>query len=375
MRLALLLLIVLAAAGSWLWASDRPAPLPAGSDSARRLAPGPLPVTRLPLEVVDRERDTPANGGFAGAPVRRLEGHLWYPDRGGPYPLVVHVHGFTSRHDSGAYLAEHLASHGFVVAAVDHPLTHLFAPGGPRVADVINQPGDVSFLIDRLLARSADAGDPLAALIDGGRIGVMGISLGGLTTTLATFHPALRDPRIDAAISIAGPTVFLTSRFFADVDTPFLMVAGDADALVPWEHHARPIPRKVPAGRLVTLREASHTGFAGATAWLRWLRNPDALGCWMVQRNIEPGEEERWGALLGTAAQGIDRAAENHLCERERLPATMNVLRQQRLTRLVVRAFFEGELAAMPATRRAAQRFLRETLPREVAALDYRDGA
>ena len=48
----------------------------------------------------------------------------------------------------GAYLAEQLASLGYVVVAVDYPLTNGLAPGGPDVKDVVNQLADVSFLID-----------------------------------------------------------------------------------------------------------------------------------------------------------------------------------------------------------------------------------
>ncbi|MEQ8265152.1 hypothetical protein [Pseudohaliea sp.] len=367
--LAILLLPALAVAG--LLALNNPEPLPAASESARRLADGPLPVARLPLELADRSRPTDANGDFPGAPARQLEGHLWYPTEGGPYPLLVYSHGFTSDHRNGAYLAEHLASHGFVVAAVNHPLTHWGAPGGPRVADVVNQPGDVSFLIDRLVARSADAGDVLAATIDEERIGVLGVSLGGLTATLAGFHPTLGDPRIDAVLSIAGPSSFFTARFFAGDPTAFLMLAGRDDVLVPWEANAQPIPGKVPGGELVTLAQGSHTGFAGGMAWLRWMKNPDALGCWAVKRNIEDGEEAAWGTLLGTEAQGIDLSASVDLCTVDPLPAAMNVLRQQALTKLVARAFFERSLAVLPATRAEADRFLGETLPAELAELSY----
>ncbi len=367
--LAILLLPALAVAG--LLALNNPEPLPAASESARRLADGPLPVARLPLALADRSRPTEANGDFAGAPARQLEGHLWYPTEGGPYPLLVYSHGFVSDHRNGAYLAEHLASHGFVVAAVNHPLTHWGAPGGPRVADVVNQPGDVSFVIDRLVARSADAGDALAATIDEARIGVLGVSLGGLTATLAGFHPTLGDPRIDAVLSIAGPSSFFTPRFFAGDPTAFLMLAGRDDVLVPWEANARPIPGKVPGGELVTVAQGSHTGFAGGTSWLRWMKNPDALGCWAVKRNIDDGEEADWGALLGTAAQGIDLSASVDLCTVDPLPATMNVLRQQALAKLVARAFFERSLAVLPATRADAGRFLAEILPAELPELSY----
>ena len=367
--LAILLLPALAVAG--LLALNNPAPLPAASDSARRLADGPLPVARLPLDLTDRSRPVDANGDFPGAPARQLQGHLWYPTEGGPYPLLIYSHGFTSNHRNGAYLAEHLASHGFAVAAVNHPLTHWGAPGGPRVEDVVNQPGDVSFLIDRLVARSDEAGDVLAAVIDGERVGALGVSLGGLTATLAGFHPTLGDPRIDAVLSIAGPSSFFTPRFFAGDETAFLMLAGRDDVLVPWEANARPIPAKVPGGELVTLARGSHTGFAGGTAWLRWMKNPDALGCWAVQRNINEDEEDDWGQLLGTVEQGIDLSATVELCTVDPLPPAMNVLRQQALTKLVARAFFERSLAVLPATRAAAERFLGETLPAELPELSY----
>jgi dienelactone hydrolase len=370
-KLLLLLLVLPVIAGAALLGLNGVEPPPAGSESARWLADGPLPVARIPLELADRSRPLDANGDFSGAPARPLEGKLWYPTEGGSYPLLIYSHGFTSSYINGAYLAGYLASHGFVVAAVNHPLTHWGAPGGPRVADVVNQPGDISFLIDRLLARSGDAGDVLAATIDGERIGALGVSLGGLTATLAGFHPTLQDPRVDAVLSIAGPSSFFTPAFFAGDSTDFLMLAGEADVIVPWAANAQPIPAKVPGGELVTLDRGSHTGFAGGTAWLRWMKNPDALGCWAVQRNIDDGEESGWSQLLGTAEQGVDPSPRVELCTVDPLPPALNVLRQQALAKLVARAFFERSLALLPATRDAADRFLRETLPAEAPELSY----
>ena len=98
--------------------------------------------------------------------------------------------------------AEHLASHGYVVIAADYPLSNFRAPGGPIVTDAVNQPGDVSFLIDTVTGWSADQ-RPFRGEIDPERIGAAGLSLGGFTTTVATFHPTRRDPRISAAVSIA----------------------------------------------------------------------------------------------------------------------------------------------------------------------------
>ncbi|MEQ8515619.1 MAG: hypothetical protein RIC38_08445, partial [Chromatocurvus sp.] len=248
---AAITLLVVAAAFLLLTFGLQPAPFPDGSDSAARLAPGPLTVGSADVRLVDRQRRTPRNRDYPGAVVRGLNGTVWYPNAGGPYPLIVHSHGFTSNHRNGAYLARHLASHGYVVIAVDHPLTHMFAPGDPNVRDVVNQPGDVSFLIDTLTSAPGDIDPALAGKVDGERIGVMGISLGGLTATLAGYHPQLRDARVGAVLSIAGPTVFLTPAFFPARPLPFLMLAGDADALVPWTMNARPVPEKIPGGQLV----------------------------------------------------------------------------------------------------------------------------
>ena len=145
----------------------------AGSESAQRLRHGPWDVERRDLRLVDDSRPTPANGAFPGAPARTLEASLWLPKKArGARPLVVYSHGFLSQRREGAYLAEHLASHGYLVASVDFPLSNGDAPGGPTVHDVAHQPGDVSFLIDALLGdgEAEEAATPtLSSRIDRGR--------------------------------------------------------------------------------------------------------------------------------------------------------------------------------------------------------------
>ena len=47
--------------------------------------------------------------------------------------------------------ARWLSSHGYIVVAANFPLTYRYAPGGPTVTDLANQPADVSFLIDAVL--------------------------------------------------------------------------------------------------------------------------------------------------------------------------------------------------------------------------------
>ena len=370
LKIVLGLFVLSAALVAYAWLGNQPEAFPAGSVSAQRLAPGPWTVARRSQTFVDRRRETPANGEYAGAPERRMPGTVWYPleAEAGEGPLLLFSHGFTSFRANGRYLGEHLASHGFVVVAVDYPLTSLTAPGGAFVNDVMNQPGDLSFLIDTLTAQSSVAGHALSGKIDARRIGVFGISLGGLTSTLAGYHPELRDRRIDAVLSIAGPTNFFTPTFFTHADAPFLMLAGEYDALVPWSTNAEPVPAKVPGARLVTVARGAHTGFSFGARWLRMLKNPDVVGCYFVTSNIEDdADADDWAGILGPAEIGIDYGVGDELCKVDPLPETLNVLRQQMIARVVTRAFFESTLSRDPSTRSTAARYLDEILASELA--------
>ena len=113
------------------WAATSPAPLAADTTSAARLASGPFEVEQREWTWVDESRPMASNGNFEGAPARTFAVALWAPsDAPGPHPLVVYSHGFMSNRHGGAYLARHLASHGYVVASLDYPLSHYGAPGG-----------------------------------------------------------------------------------------------------------------------------------------------------------------------------------------------------------------------------------------------------
>ncbi|NND67453.1 MAG: hypothetical protein HKN19_07700 [Halioglobus sp.] len=374
--IALLGLVFIGGALSAVLANGRQAePFPAGSVSESRLQPGGLTVLQYAATFVDDSRPTAANGDYAGDSSRRLEGQVWHPadNAGGPYPLIVYSHGFTSTWEGGAYLAQHMASLGYVVVAVNYPLTNFMAPGGPNVMDVVNQPADISFMIDRLIADSATAGHALEGMVDQSRIGLTGISLGGMTTTLASFHPEMRDERIGAALSIAGPTAMFTKKFFTHADVPFLMLAGDIDALVPYTSNAVPVLDKVAGSELVTVTGGSHTGFAGPAAPLRWLDNPDAIGCYMVRDNVDEAleEEEPWFDRIGTVEQGINYDAVNELCRMDPLPTAMNVLRQHMITTVVVSSFFQSHFAANAQERQAARDYLDKTLASELAEVSH----
>ena len=340
-----------------------PALLPQGDQSRHRLAVGPYEVIEESFAVTDPSRKTQSNGDFTGSSSRVLEGKLWRPasTESGPAPLLVYCHGFMSHHMEGTYLTNFFASHGYVVVAVSFPLTNYFAPGGPLVDDVIHQPEDVHFVIDSVLARNGKDGDSLEGRIDPQRIGVLGVSLGGLTTQLVSFHGRLRDPRSQGAVSIAGPSSMMNQKFFSAVDVPFMMIAGEADAIVPFPLNGEPIPKKDPDSVLIGLKGASHTAFAGIAAYIfRWLHNPDTVACANIEKTLKAKSNpaDYLGALVSEKF-GITPAKRVRLCtDIDQIPRTMRPGLQHSLTTVATFSFFESLFSQDASKRRSARRFL-----------------
>jgi predicted dienelactone hydrolase len=301
---------------------------------------------------VDASRATPANNDYAGAPNRTLVVELWYPATtdpdpseeptkdaplaAGKFPLIVHSHGFMDSRNGESYFGRHLASHGYIVAAPDYPLSNGAAPGGPTITDLPNQPGDLSFVIDSLLA------DPTyGAAADAGHIGASGLSLGGLTTLLSTFHPRLRDARIAAALPMAAPSCMLEAAFFGQA-VPVLFLHGDSDLIVPIEaNSARVFPLAKDPRELVTLHTASHTGFSGFATLFDPKMHYDRIGC-MVLGSIRVLSFNG----LGSEAEGIspDPSVCPMPCQGTAPDPSLEAERQQQLTNTVGAAFFEARL-------------------------------
>lgn len=360
-------LIVLAGLGlTVVYLLSMPQPPAADSVSARWLQPGPYAVGQQDRLFTDPDRPTQANGSFGGSNYRSLHTRIWYPQDydGVRMPLIVHSHGFISGRSDLSYVAEHLSSYGYVVAAANFPLTHRAAPGGPLVTDVVHQPGDVSHIIDSLLALEGDGNTPFGGRIDPDRIGVMGYSLGGLTATLTAFHPQLRDPRVQAVVSVAGVLSLFTEQFFTAADMPFLMLAGTADAIVPYPENAAPMPQRVPGSGLISINGGSHIGFnISSEPFLRLRHNPDALSCFVIQQALDgdlddSSQTEAAFALLGDESMGIAFDPEaTQVCSGEMLPA-IHPGRQLMMAQVAVLAFFESQFALDVARRQTAATFI-----------------
>lgn len=349
-------------------------PVPEGRQSASLYQPGTLGVSREAIELVDTSRPTKPNGDFEGSSTRDLNGLVWYPETRvqKPFPLIIYSHGFMSSAAEPEYLVDFLVPKGYVVVAVNYPLTHGGAPGGPNINDVINQVGDVSFLIDEMLARNADEQDSIYGLLDPSRIAAVGLSLGGLTTQLVAYHRDVRDPRIKAAVSIAGPGSFLERKFFKTTDIPFMMIAGSDDAMVPYEANAAPIPSKVDNSLLVTLEKGSHVGFARlSSVFLRWARHPDKMICPLLLDGLDREDREDETVLVSDAALGISTSGVPP-CTMDTFDRAMRPADQQMLTRLALYAFLEKVFADEADRRRQMDRYLATRFATENPAASIR---
>ena len=204
--------------------------------------------------------------------------------RAGCFPLVVFSHGFGAHRRQSTFLCTHLASHGYVVAAMDHTGNTIvetvqimmaaqmgMAPPPDPVAILAEiipaRPVDVSFVIDRLLAGAA-AGLPG---IDAERIGMSGHSFGGWTTLMVV----ARDRRVRAALPLApaGGWSPLPSQPLGEAldfawgrDVPTLFLVADSDTILPLHGMYDLLARTRSTKRMVVLRNTDHMHFCDRAA-------------------------------------------------------------------------------------------------------------
>lgn len=192
-------------------------------------------------------------------------------------PVIVFSNGFGSVRTELRYLAEHLASHGYVVVALEHPGSNeaninSALQGKNRVVkpqEFLYRPQDISFVLDELEKLNQTANNPLQGKLATTNAMVVGYSFGGGTALalagaelqlerlkqrckknlvvlslgeamqcIAQELPEnsyqLRDTRIKQAIAL-NPT---TSLIFGEtgltkVQVPTLVLSGSADKTTP----------------------------------------------------------------------------------------------------------------------------------------------
>jgi len=152
----------------------------------------------------------------------------------GPLPIIVWSHGAGGDYPyASPYYATHLAGHGFVVVAPQHPGNNKAecqtstgcTPEG-MVDSYVNRPADLLFTVAEMSKLNDDPSSPFYQMLDMNRIGVSGHSFGGNTTVRMSETP------VGAPFSAALAMAPCTGEATAPADTvtmPLLIMAGDRD--------------------------------------------------------------------------------------------------------------------------------------------------
>jgi dienelactone hydrolase len=200
---------------------------------------------------VDTSRPTVLSTG--PLPSRTLVTAIYRPNGDGQFPLIVFAHGYVGHPEKFTKLFSAWADAGFVVAAPAFPLTNDHAPE-LNLSDVRQQPADMSFVLDNVLALDKQRGSRLFHAIDHRRIGAGGLSLGGLTTYWLAYGACCRDQRIDAVVVLDG----VRSDATLDGHVPLLIAHSDTDPVIPYSSARDAFAAASPPAWLVTLHGASH---------------------------------------------------------------------------------------------------------------------
>lgn len=157
-----------------------------------------------------------------------------------PYPVVLLSHGMGVGRILHTSQAEHLASHGYIVFAVDHTYSTVMTafPDGHMtgflteqsqerlfedsraILDVWNK--DTTFMVDQLeKLHSGAIASKFEGMLDMDNIGMLGHSFGGA----AAFEAVYSNPRIKAGVNMDG-TLFITKNR-DDMKKPFMFMESE----------------------------------------------------------------------------------------------------------------------------------------------------
>ncbi|MFF5935485.1 alpha/beta hydrolase family protein [Streptomyces sp. NPDC012508] len=170
--------------------------------------------------------------------------HTGAPVLPGHWPVLLYSPGGGEARTMGTYLAEELASHGWVVVTVDHPgdasqvefpterpgrdlvrpTVFFRPPDAEQFRTMIDtRLADLRLVLDRLEALEG----PLGRALDLGRVGVYGHSAGGTAAAQALYD----DRRIAAAVNLEGYLDQVDGALFPvarnGVDRPLLLLGTD----------------------------------------------------------------------------------------------------------------------------------------------------
>jgi len=264
------------------------------------VAPGPLAVEVRSSSIPDERRG-------ASYPCA-----MWLPEGAAPgLPLVVFAHSSAPvGRAQSSFLMAHLASHGYVVAALDH--SELVLPGLRRPtaeespehrarriqAWIDHRVPDIRLLLDFMLGESG-------LRPDASRIGIIGHSFGGWTALAAPES----DARIKAVVALAPggssnppPGIIpATLTFEWGRDVPTLYIVAENDTALPLAGMRELFERTRATKRIEILARADHGHFFD-----EFEQKPDLCGKDEAHRFIRGLATAHFDAAL----KGIEAARE-----------------------------------------------------------------
>jgi predicted dienelactone hydrolase len=212
------------------------------------------PAVHEHLALVDATRSAVDPIGVRSAPTRALPTELYLPAARGPVPLIVFAHGYDGDPSKFSELFQHWSDAGFAVAAPQFPISFTGAATGPlaRAADYLNQPRDLTFVLDQVLHSR------WAARLDPHHIGAAGLSLGGVTIWGLVANTCCRDARISAAIVMDGNRFDFTHGHYVANRIPVLVYHADHDYALPFANARAAYEHAVAPKYFVTISGAFH---------------------------------------------------------------------------------------------------------------------
>lgn len=223
----------------------------------------------LPYDSVLRDGHRPCH--LHGAALREAE------PSGNAFPLVILSHGWPGTRLLMGHLGEKLASHGYVVASIDHT-DSTYRDRSALASTLVNRPLDTAFVRREL-----------AGLADIGAFAIIGYSMGGygaLVSAGAAIAPEaltiegappqglwdpLLAPKVDPALKAILPIGpwgrqrgLWNAEGLARIKVPMLVMAGSADDVSGYETGMRPIFAEAANSRrhLLTFVNAGHNAAA-----------------------------------------------------------------------------------------------------------------
>ena len=186
----------------------------------------------------------------------------------GPFPVVIHSHGFGGYPEFTSQHLAHLASWGFVTAAPDHLERDLAANSLGRVVRGETDVEDLRHTLEHLQADNASG--PFAGSMDFEKLAAEGHSAGGSAAGKFAYDPAVKTfigqaPGAPLHLSMDGTTtadqIAAAYANQAPPDKPSMLLAGEVDGVIPLASVTAEYTWLGAPKRFVVLKGAGHNAF------------------------------------------------------------------------------------------------------------------